>query len=128
MIQVVCGIIKFNDNDILISKRSLHKNEYPGIWELPGGKVNDNETNINALKREIKEELDLEVVVDKLIYCIKHFNNKYDVWYYQCLSECKKIKLNNEVETYKFINKKDYDNYKMMPNDKFILNYIKSFQ
>ena len=53
-IDVVAAVIKKN-NLILIANRSF-KPSSNGIWEFPGGKVEENETFTSALKREIKEE------------------------------------------------------------------------
>ena len=47
-------------NEVLISLRK-NKREYDGYWEYPGGKVEENETLGQAIIREIKEEIDLEI-------------------------------------------------------------------
>ena len=47
-------------NEVLISLRK-NKEEYDGFWEYPGGKVEENETLEQAIKREIKEEINLEI-------------------------------------------------------------------
>ena len=48
------------ENEVLISFRK-NKKEYDGYWEYPGGKVEENETLEQAIIREIKEEIDLEI-------------------------------------------------------------------
>ena len=47
-------------NEVLISLRK-NKEEYDGYWEYPGGKVEENETLEQAIKREIKEEINLDI-------------------------------------------------------------------
>lgn len=59
-IQVVCGILIWNDK-VLIGKRKSNNKSYPGKWEFPGGKVETHENYWEAVKREWKEELDIEV-------------------------------------------------------------------
>ena len=60
MIQVVCGILVWNDK-VLIGKRKSNNKSYPGKWEFPGGKVDMHESISEAVTREWKEELDIEV-------------------------------------------------------------------
>ncbi len=49
-----------SDNRILIAKRP-DKKHLSGLWEFPGGKVEKNESPENALIREIKEELNVNI-------------------------------------------------------------------
>ena len=57
MIEVVAAIIFYNDK-ILCFKRGPHKYSYiSNKYEFPGGKIKENETKIDALEREIIEEL-----------------------------------------------------------------------
>lgn len=58
VIEVVAAIIKKEDK-IFITRRSY--GEFKNMWEFPGGKIEDGETEEVALKREIKEELELDI-------------------------------------------------------------------
>lgn len=58
VIEVVAAIIKKEDK-ILITKRS--SGEFRNMWEFPGGKIEIGETKEEALIREIKEELELDI-------------------------------------------------------------------
>lgn len=66
MIIVVAALIK-KENKVLIAKRSTGDPEQLGKWEFPGGKVEKEETDFEALKREIKEEFELDINVKKYI-------------------------------------------------------------
>ena len=66
MIDVVAAIIRNKDGKILIAQRNFHKAQ-GGLWEFPGGKIEAHETREEAIKREIKEELDMDIEVDG--YC-----------------------------------------------------------
>ncbi len=61
MINVTCAIIFF-DNKILVTQRS-EKMKLPLKWEFPGGKLEDRESEIDCIKREIKEEINIEIEI-----------------------------------------------------------------
>jgi 8-oxo-dGTP diphosphatase len=65
MINVTCAII-IKDDKILVTQRS-EKMKLPLKWEFPGGKLESNETEVECIKREIKEELNIEIVVLKAL-------------------------------------------------------------
>ncbi len=52
------------ESSVLIIKRSLGDVQKPGIWELPGGRINENEEIASGLIRETKEEtgIDIEII------------------------------------------------------------------
>ncbi len=61
MVQVVVGVIPNAHKEILVTQRPSQKS-YSGYWEFPGGKKEENESAYQALVRELKEELDIEVL------------------------------------------------------------------
>lgn len=61
MINVTCAII-FVYKKILVTQRSEDM-KLPLKWEFPGGKVEENENEIECIKREIKEEINIEIDV-----------------------------------------------------------------
>ncbi len=67
-IDVVAAVIN-NIDLFLIANRSFEDNSQ-GIWEFPGGKVEENETFTSALVREIKEELSLNIKFGNMIATI----------------------------------------------------------
>ncbi len=73
---VVAAALKNEHNEVLIQRRPAHKN-YGGMWEFPGGKLEAFETPEMALRRELKEELDIEVNIHHMKPCgfnTHHFN------------------------------------------------------
>ena len=64
IIDVVGAVIVENDK-ILCAQRGYGKQK--GKWEFPGGKVEKNESPEDALKREIKEELNIDISVQKYL-------------------------------------------------------------
>lgn len=63
MINVTCAII-IKDNNILVAQRS-EKMKMALKWEFPGGKLESGETEIECIIREIKEELNIDIVIVK---------------------------------------------------------------
>ena len=59
-VHVVAGILYDQQGQILLSNRPAGK-AYAGYWEFAGGKVESGETQLAALKREFKEELDIHI-------------------------------------------------------------------
>ncbi|UJF25150.1 8-oxo-dGTP diphosphatase MutT [Suttonella sp. R2A3] len=60
MIHVVVAIVFNRDGEVLIAERPADKS-YAGYWEFPGGKVEPGETPAQALVRELREELALDL-------------------------------------------------------------------
>ncbi|SFD23383.1 8-oxo-dGTP diphosphatase MutT [Pseudoalteromonas denitrificans] len=69
-VHVAVGIIKKN-NKIFICKRSAEQHQ-GGKWEFPGGKVESNETVTQALTRELKEEININVLSSEPFDQIHH--------------------------------------------------------
>ena len=68
-IRVVAAIIEQNGK-ILIARRSY--GDLAGFWEFPGGKYEEGETGEQAIKREIREEFDVEIDVRKFLCTVEH--------------------------------------------------------
>lgn len=68
----VRGIMKNDNDEILIVKRHPKSRTDPEMWELPGGKVEKGEFFADALVREIKEETDLDVKVGDFCEAIQN--------------------------------------------------------
>ena len=62
--EVVCGVIGDVDGRVLACRRP-DGGHLAGFWEFPGGKVEEGETPAAALVRELREELGIEVAVEK---------------------------------------------------------------
>ena len=60
IIDVAVGVLLRPDGTVLLGNRPADK-PWPGWWELPGGKLEPGETVLQALKRVLKEEIDIEL-------------------------------------------------------------------
>ncbi len=71
MIHVVVGVIYNTHDQILIALRPPGK-PFPGYWEFPGGKVERDEAPLNALHRELEEEIGIVVLKSEPFIQIEH--------------------------------------------------------
>ena len=77
MMPVVVGIIRNPLGEILIAKRPEHKYK-GGLWEFPGGKIEPSETPLDALKRELREELNIEVIkAESWLQCEYDYSDRF---------------------------------------------------
>jgi nucleoside triphosphatase len=65
---IVVPIIRRDDGRYLVCKMPAHRGVYPGQWGLPGGGVEDDERIEDALRREVREELQLELATMQPVY------------------------------------------------------------
>jgi 8-oxo-dGTP diphosphatase len=70
-IDVAVGILVRADGDVLLAQRPDGK-PYAGYWEFPGGKVENEESILDALKREFVEELGITVQAADAWCCVEH--------------------------------------------------------
>ena len=125
MINVVAAVIKDDSGKILITQRNLKKSQ-GGLWEFPGGKIEPNETKEQAIIREIKEELTIDINVKKYIdekiftYPEKDIN--------LIALECSIINGNIELlehEDYRWVSSSELENFEFAPADMFIVEKLK---
>ena len=70
-IDVAVGIILNEIGEVLVGQRTI-KDQYFEKWEFPGGKLEENETSKEALLRELKEELGIDVIESQEAMTLKH--------------------------------------------------------
>ncbi|OWT33617.1 DNA mismatch repair protein MutT [Methanobrevibacter sp. 87.7] len=121
-LHVVAAIIK-KDNKILATQRGY--GEFKGQWEFPGGKIKENETKEEALIREIKEELNADISIDKFVTDVEY---QYPDFYlymscYLCTSKSK-IELLEHMNA-KWLNKDELNSVNWLPADIKVVEYLK---
>jgi 8-oxo-dGTP diphosphatase len=84
VIVVVAAVIE--ENGAFLVTRRQKGVHLAGLWEFPGGKIDEGETHAQALIREIREELDVDVDVDRLVF---HVTHEYEdravaLYFYRC--------------------------------------------
>lgn len=70
-IDVVCGVISNDVAEYLVALRQAHQ-EQGGLWEFPGGKIQVGESPFDALCRELKEEIGIQVLRANALLQIDH--------------------------------------------------------
>ncbi len=103
-INVVAAIIQ-RENHFLCMKKGFHKYDYISHkYEFPGGKIEEGETEENALIREIKEELEMTLVSAKKYVTVKHEYPDFNIVLhsYICSAGIEQIQLNEHLE-YKWL-------------------------
>ena len=68
----VGAIIVADDGRLLLSRRGPKARNERGLWEFPGGSVEFGERLGDALKREMREEYDVEIEVGELLGVVDH--------------------------------------------------------
>ena len=124
-IHVVAAIIMKN-NKVLCMQRGDNKYEYISRkFEFPGGKIEVGESNEEALKREIQEELNIEINIYKKITEEAYKDEKIDIilHYYLCSQKNGTITL-SEHENLAWVAKKDFEKYDFAEGDGNILSSL----
>lgn len=119
---VICDSIK-EKNQIFATARGY--GDFKGQWEFPGGKIEAGETPQEALSREIREELDVEIKVGDLIDTIEYdypnFHLSMDCFW------CEVAKGNlilKEAQEAKWLTKADMYSVQWLPADLIIIEDI----
>ena len=121
-INVVAAII-IKDNKVLATQRGY--GEFKGGWEFPGGKIEEGESPEEALIREIKEELELNIEVNQLLEIIEYDYPKFHLSMkcYLC-SIIKGSIVLNEHQDAKWLDKKHINDVEWLAADVIIINRI----
>jgi mutator protein MutT len=84
VIVVVAAVIE--DNQHFFLTRRQPGAHLAGMWEFPGGKIDANESHASALKRELREELGVDLEVNDLMYETTHAypDRTVALYFYRC--------------------------------------------
>lgn len=96
----------------LILKRSEHDHWRAGEWDLPGGNVHFGELHDDSLRKEIKEEADLEVGDLTPLHVKTDFNRQQGYYYiaikYMCTATSEKVHVGDEHTAYRWVTKEEF--------------------
>lgn len=114
-VKVVAAIIQDGDKSFTTQRGY---GEFKDGWEFPGGKIEQGETPQQALKREIKEELDTEITVGNLLTVVEYDYPKFhlSMQCFLCTITSGKLTL-KEHEAAKWLTRDQLDSVAWLPAD-----------
>lgn len=123
-IEVVAAVIIDADRRIFATQRGY--GEWKDWWEFPGGKIEPDETPEQALRREIREELDADIEVGELLRTIDYDYPKFHLTMhcYRCTLADGHLTL-LEHEAAKWLKPAELNSVKWLPADEDLINELK---
>jgi 8-oxo-dGTP diphosphatase len=124
-VEVVAAIIIY-ENKILCVQRGINKLDYISKkYEFPGGKMEVGETKEQTIKREILEELNLEIIVEKEFLTVQHQYPDFLLTMHSFICACNNQNLTlTEHIDYKWLNKENLINLDWAAADIPIVNKL----
>jgi 8-oxo-dGTP diphosphatase len=123
--DVTAGIIS-RDGYILIARRPAGYH-LAGLWEFPGGKLEEGETLFECLEREIKEELDIDVRAQRLFMTVRHEYEKKIVSLH--VFECAYLRgdpKGMDGQEIRWVRPSELKGYEFPPPDKVVIELLMS--
>jgi len=126
IVHVAVGVVINRDRQVLIAKRHVEQHQ-GGLWEFPGGKVSQNESVQQALKRELQEEVNITVRECAALLDIEYdYGDKQvllDVWVVSVFSGKAK---GCEGQPVKWIGVEEFSDYEFPAANEEIITSVKN--
>lgn len=125
IVEVVAAIIHDNEGRFFATQRGY--GEFKDYWEFPGGKMETGETSEEALKREIWEELETKIVIERLVTTVEYDYPQFHLTMhcYWCRVESGALTL-KEHEAARWLQAHEFDSVDWLPADKSVIDLIKT--
>jgi 8-oxo-dGTP diphosphatase len=114
-VRVVAAVVERDGRYLITQRRPTAV--LPNLWEFPGGKVEASEDDAAALRRELRERLDVQAEVGEMMSFVRHPYEHYtvDLYLYRCA-------LKGElraaaVQAFRWIRSGEFDGYAFTPAD-----------
>ncbi len=123
-IEVVAAVIKHNDR-IFITRRGY--GDFVDMWEFPGGKIEIGESKEEALIREIKEELELDIKISSFLTTVEYDYHSFHLIMHCFICQISGGKLNLNAHNHaKWITFDELDGEKWIPADILVIDALKN--
>ena len=124
-VEVAAGLV-FRNGLLLITQRRP-EDHLGGLWEFPGGKRESNETYEDCLRRELREELDIDVVVQELVESISHDypDKSVHLKFFRC-EWCKDEPKKIHVHDFAWVNHSELAKYEFPAADARLLELLQN--
>jgi 8-oxo-dGTP diphosphatase len=122
-IRVVAAVIEADGRYLITQRRATAV--LPLMWEFPGGRVEEGETDAHALRREVRHRLGGEIEVGKLISFVSHPYEHYviDLFLYECTLAGPALEARN-VNAFRWVSSVEFDQYPFTPADEASMNKL----
>jgi 8-oxo-dGTP diphosphatase len=122
-IRVVAAVLEQEGRYLITQRRAAAV--LPLMWEFPGGRVEEGETDASALKREVRHRLGAEIEVGKLISFVSHPYEHYvvDLFLYECTLTSGPLEA-RMVNAFKWVTSAEFDQYPFTPADEASMNKL----
>ena len=122
-IRVVAAVLEKDGRYLITQRRATAV--LPLMWEFPGGRVEEDETDAHALKREVRHRLGAEIEVGKLISFVSHPYEHYvvDLFLYECTLLGETLEGRN-VNAFRWVTSAEFDQFPFTPADEPSMNKL----
>ena len=124
-IEVVAAVI-YKDGAYFATQRGY--GEFEGMWEFPGGKIEPGESRESALRREIQEELGIDITIDKFLCTTDYDYPSFHLTMhcYLCSVKSGMIEL-REHKSARWLTVESLDSVEWLPADKEIVDKLNKY-
>ena len=122
-IRVVAAVIEREGRYLITQRRPAAV--LPLLWEFPGGRVEESETDAAALQREVRHRLGVAIDVGQLISFVSHPYERYvvDLYLYECRIQSGELQP-LAVHAFKWVTSAEFDQYPFTPADEASMNKL----
>jgi 8-oxo-dGTP diphosphatase len=122
-IRVVAAVVENNGRYLITQRRPTAL--LPLMWEFPGGRVEEGETDTAALQREVRHRLGVDISVGQLISFVSHPYERYvvDLYLYECRLTKGEPSPRN-VHAFRWATSDEFDQYPFTPADEASMNQL----